>query len=155
LILDEPASGLDPRARIEIRSLLLELQNMGKSILISSHILADLGEICSRIGIIEKGHLLVDGELDEVLGMVKPSQLIYVSVRENDELALDTLRALPFVTEATQQKDTLIANVIEGFDEVWKLSKALTDAGLKLDYIEQESESLERSFIELTEGSVS
>lgn len=99
LILDEPASGLDPRARIEIRSLLLELQRMGKTIFISSHILADLGEICSRIGIIEKGRLLVDGNLEEVLRMVKPSGVIYIRVDDDREAAVAALERLSFVSE--------------------------------------------------------
>ena len=97
LILDEPASGLDPRARIEIRSLLLELQKMGKTVFISSHILADLGEICTRVGIIEKGKLVVDGTLRDVLAMVKPSAVIYLRIAEDNERAI---AVLPSYSEA-------------------------------------------------------
>ena len=66
LILDEPASGLDPRARIEIRELLRELKRMGKTIMISSHILSELEEICDHVGIIEHGKLVFSGTLEEI-----------------------------------------------------------------------------------------
>jgi len=155
LILDEPASGLDPRARIEIRSLLLELQKMGKTILISSHILADLGEICSRIGIIEQGKLLVDGGLEDVLKMARPASVVYLRVSDDGEQAVAVVEKLPFVTGVELQGNTVVAQVEDGFTEVWRISQALTERGLKLNYIEQESESLERAFIELTDGTVS
>jgi len=155
LILDEPASGLDPRARIEIRSLLLELQKMGKTILISSHILADLGEICSKIGIIEKGELLVNGTLADVLKMVKPSQIVYARVNGDHEAATGIISALPFVADVSLQGDTIVIQVTPGFTEPWRISQALVSAGIKLEYLEQESQSLERAFIELTEGAVS
>jgi ABC-2 type transport system ATP-binding protein len=154
LILDEPASGLDPRARVEIRSLLLELQKMGKTILISSHILADLGEICNRVGIIEKGELKVDGTLADILESVKPSPIVLLSVVENTR-AMAVLNGLPCVLQAREQGDTIAVEVPDGFTEVWRISQALTAAGIKLNYIEQEARSLERAFIELTSGAVS
>jgi ABC-2 type transport system ATP-binding protein len=155
LILDEPASGLDPRARIEIRSLLLELQKMGKTILISSHILADLGEICNRIGIIEKGKLLVNGTLGDVLKMVKPSSVVLLKVSERADNAVEALKGLPFVTDASMQNEMIAVQVEAGFCDIWKISSDLVERGFRLNYIEQESESLERAFIELTHGTVS
>lgn len=155
LILDEPASGLDPRARIEIRSLLLELQKMGKTILISSHILADLGEICNRIGIIEKGNLLVDGTMADVLKMVKPSSVVFVKVDGDAEPAVEIIRMLPFVVHVERLNGTIHVQVEPGFNEVWKMSSALVANGVRLNHIEQESESLERAFIQLTQGTVS
>ena len=154
LILDEPASGLDPRARIEIRSLLLELQKMGKTIFISSHILADLGAVCNRIGIIEKGKLIINGTLEDVLKQVKPSAVVLVRV-DDEARAVQILEALPFVREARNQKDTIAIQVQEGFQDVWRISEALVKAGIKVNYIEQEADNLERAFIELTEGAVS
>ena len=155
LILDEPASGLDPRARVEIRTLLLELQKMGKTILISSHILADLGEICNRVGILEKGRLRVDGTLADVLKQVKPSPIVLLRVDDDVERALAALRGLPFVSGVERQNGTLAVTVTPGFGEVWRITEALVARGVKVNYIEQESESLERAFIELTQGSVS
>ena len=74
LILDEPASGLDPRARIELRELLKELRLLGKTILISSHILTELAEMCTHIGIIERGRLLVSGDVSEILQSLQPAR---------------------------------------------------------------------------------
>src|SRR5437868_9749950 len=74
LILDEPASGLDPRARIELRELLKELRNLGKTILISSHILSELTEMCTHVAIIERGHLLVNGKVEEILQAMQRSE---------------------------------------------------------------------------------
>ena len=70
LLLDEPASGLDPRARIEIKELLKELQSMGKTILVSSHILPELADFCNKIGIIEQGELLVSGDVQAIMQQV-------------------------------------------------------------------------------------
>ena len=155
LSLDEPASGLDPRARVEIRTLLLELQKMGKTILISSHILADLGEICNRVGIIEKGRLKVDGTLRDVLALVKPSAVVFLRVADEVPRAAMALRALPFVSAVEDQNGTLAVNVTDGFTEVWRMTEALVQAGLRVNYVEQESESLERAFVQLTQEAVS
>ncbi len=155
LILDEPASGLDPRARVEIRSLLLELQKMGKTILISSHILSDLGEICNRVGIIEQGKLLVDGSLDEILAGVRPSSIVYVRVEERPEEAVKTVLSLPFVQEAHFERGTIVIRLSKQNPEIWRIAETLSAEGHRLTYLEQESKSLERAFMELTEGNVS
>src|SRR5207248_2593750 len=78
LILDEPASGLDPRARIELRELLKELRNLGKTILVSSHILTELAEMCTHVGIIERGHLLISGRVEDILQAMQPAREIYI-----------------------------------------------------------------------------
>src|SRR5881398_1753000 len=80
LLLDEPASGLDPRARIEMRGLLKELRNMGKTILVSSHILPELADICNKIGIIEKGRLLFDGDVESAIRQVRQRTVLSVQV---------------------------------------------------------------------------
>jgi ABC-2 type transport system ATP-binding protein len=80
LLLDEPASGLDPRARIEIRELLRELQRLGKTILVSSHILSELGEFCNKLGIIERGKLIVAGTVDELMARARAHPVISVRV---------------------------------------------------------------------------
>lgn len=103
LILDEPASGLDPRARIELRELLKELRSMGKTIMISSHILAELAEMCTHIGIIEAGKLLVTGEVDEIMLSLQPHRTIEIHVLDGVEQALETLRTLPGVRDARMQ----------------------------------------------------
>src|SRR5438445_7735823 len=80
LLLDEPASGLDPRARIEIRELLKELQRLGKTILISSHILSELGEFCNKLGIIERGKLIVAGTVEELMARARAHPVISIKV---------------------------------------------------------------------------
>src|SRR5262252_3571610 len=80
LLLDEPASGLDPRARIEMRALLKELRKMGKTILVSSHILPELADICNKIGIIERGQLLFDGDVSEALSRVRMQTILHIKV---------------------------------------------------------------------------
>src|SRR5206468_12484011 len=80
LLLDEPASGLDPRARIEIRALLKELRKMGKTIMISSHILPELADICNKIGIIERGQLLFDGDVESAIRQVRKHTVYLISV---------------------------------------------------------------------------
>jgi ABC-2 type transport system ATP-binding protein len=91
LILDEPASGLDPRARIELRELLRELQRMGKTILVSSHILTELAEMCTHVGIIERGKLLVSGSVSEILRAMRPSREIVVRVLGDPRAAMGLL----------------------------------------------------------------
>ena len=99
LILDEPASGLDPRARIELRELLKELRALGKTIMISSHILTELAEMCTHIGIVETGRLLVSGEVGDVLRTLQPHKIVEVRVIGDVARAADVLRPLPGVRE--------------------------------------------------------
>src|SRR5215471_2105657 len=99
LLMDEPASGLDPRARIEIRELLKELKRMGKTILISSHILHELAELCNMVGIIEKGKLLFAGSVREALARAKVGHIIHIGVVDRVEDAAKVLAKLPGVTK--------------------------------------------------------
>src|SRR3954453_22777858 len=94
LILDEPASGLDPRARIELRELLKELRNLGKTILVSSHILSELTEMCTHVAIIERGRLLVNGGIGEILQAMQPAREIYVRVLRGAPRALAMLNGI-------------------------------------------------------------
>jgi ABC-2 type transport system ATP-binding protein len=99
LILDEPASGLDPRARIELRELLKELRALGKTIMISSHILTELAEMCTHIGIIEAGRLLVTGEVNQILASLQPHRTIEIHVLGAAEPAAALLRQAPGVRD--------------------------------------------------------
>src|SRR5437763_3891744 len=94
LLLDEPASGLDPRARIEMRELIKELRSMNKTIMVSSHILPELADICNKIGIIEKGKLIFNGTVDEAIRKVRGNFVFTVSVgRERNEEAAKRIEA--------------------------------------------------------------
>jgi ABC-2 type transport system ATP-binding protein len=99
LILDEPASGLDPRARVEIRELLVQLARMGKTIFFSTHILADVAQICSRVGIIEGGKLVAAGGLEDLQKVVMPHRLVRVTVLDNTERVAAYLKTYPGVLE--------------------------------------------------------
>lgn len=100
LILDEPASGLDPRARIELRELLKELSALGKTIMISSHILTELAEMCTHIGIIEAGRLLVTGDVNHILASLQPHRTIEIHVLADAERAIGLLRSMEGVRDA-------------------------------------------------------
>src|SRR5580698_10069046 len=100
LLLDEPASGLDPRARIEMMAILQELQRLGKTIIISSHILSELQTLCNCVAIIEKGKLIYSGPVQGVRGQTSTGMIYWVQVQGNNAAALEILRARPEVTEA-------------------------------------------------------
>lgn len=155
LILDEPASGLDPRARVEIRSLLMELQRMGKTILISSHILADIGEICNRIGIIEQGKLKLEGTIADILDRVNPSPIVKIRVRDRHDEALALLQQQDFIEKAYAEQVAIVVELPTGSEETWRLAKLLIDNDFQLDQLQPEAKSLEHAFLELTEGKVS
>ena len=91
LLLDEPASGLDPRARIELRALLKQLKKMGKTILISSHILTELTEVCNAVGIIERGKLLYQGPIDEIVKQLQRGMTMHIRVKNNLHKAAELL----------------------------------------------------------------
>ena len=93
LLLDEPASGLDPRARIEIRTLLKRLGTMGKTIMVSSHILPELADICNKIGIIERGELIVNADVADVMKQVRPQTMLNIGVAGDRDAAAKLLEA--------------------------------------------------------------
>src|SRR5690606_29555862 len=97
LLMDEPASGLDPRARIEIRELLKELKRMGKTIIISSHILSELAELCNTVGIIERGNLVFHGSVREVMRKAKLEHVLHIAVSDRTEEAAKLLHQVPGV----------------------------------------------------------
>lgn len=164
LILDEPASGLDPRARIELRELLRELSRMGKTIMISSHILTELAEMCTHIGIIEQGRLLASGEVGTILRELQPHKLIEVRVVGQAEQALELLRSLPGVEEAhpealppDQDYDGLAALVVDyrgGLEGMSELLAALVGAGIPVVSFSERTSNLEDVFMQITKGAV-
>src|SRR6516165_4933922 len=120
LLLDEPASGLDPRARIEMRGLLKELRNMGKTILVSSHILPELADICNKIGIIERGKLLFDGDVQSAIRQVRKHTVFHVAVGNGlNPMAKETLEKQSNVlsVEHKSDEDYLIVTLQDGLDD--------------------------------------
>src|SRR5436189_859007 len=95
LILDEPTSGLDPRARIEVKALFKELKRMGKTILISSHILSELADCCTSIGIIERGQLLMHGPIDDVYRRIRGNRTVEIKFISGMEAGISLIRRMP------------------------------------------------------------
>jgi len=154
LILDEPASGLDPRARIEIREILKELQRMGKTILLSSHILSELAEVCNRVGILERGELVAQGSLDEIMAMARNEAEVWLRTTD-DARACVVARELPEVASAELAEGNKHVVLHLGVDlDLAKLSAHLVERGLGIRYLERQDLTLEQVFMTLTKGLV-
>lgn len=151
LLLDEPASGLDPRARIEIRGLLKELRNMGKTILVSSHILPELADICNKIGIIERGELLVSGDVTEVMKQVRQQTLLRITVTEPDKAAaeLEKHREIDTVTVTEGQ---LLVSLQTSVSDYGFIPTLLIEKGHRITLFQEDEINLETAFMELTKG---
>ena len=152
LILDEPASGLDPRARIEIRELLRELKRMGKTIMISSHILSELEEICDHIGIIEHGRLVFSGTLEEILSRLGIQSKVRVRVANNQDKAVELLTALPQIRQVQVFGDYIAVTFREGKDGDGIIARILVNADLDIVSIQPERLKLDDAFLQLTKG---
>lgn len=152
LLLDEPASGLDPRARIEIRQLLKELRKMGKTIMVSSHILPELADICNKIGIIERGVLLENADVDEVMRRVRRQPKLKISVVGDKAAAARLLESQPKVEQVSATGDVLSVTIAAGENDYSHLPSALIGAGFRLTLFKEEEVNLETAFMELTKG---
>ena len=154
LLLDEPASGLDPRARVEIRELLKELRSMGKTILISSHILSELAELCNKVGIIERGQLLFSGPIDDILSKVRRTGIVQVRVREGDELAAHALAQHASVEKAILRDGMIEIELKPGTKDHGFVADALIEKGFKVMLVREEEINLEAAFMKITKGQV-
>ena len=154
LFLDEPASGLDPRARIEIRALLKELRSMGKTILISSHILADLADLCNKIGLIERGKLLYAGGLKEAMARVQGDDVWLVEVFEDAERARLVLERQPFAESVALADGQIRITLKADCREVHAIPQVLLQEGLRLKLFKVAEVTLEDAFLRLTKGEV-
>ena len=154
LLLDEPASGLDPRARIEIRELLRELQRLGKTILISSHILSELGEFCNKLGIIERGKLLVTGTVAELVARARSSPTIVVRVAGDSGRAAALLGEDGRVARCDARNGALHVTLADADLHHGFLVADLVHAGVVIDSVSPEEVKLEDVFLRLTQGIV-
>ena len=154
LILDEPASGLDPRARIEIRELLRELKRMGKTIMISSHILSELEEICDHVGIIEHGRLVFSGTIEEIRPRLGIHSKVRVRVADRQDKAVELLSALPQVQQVQALGDDIAVSFNEGQDGDGVIARTLVKANLDVISIQPERLKLDDAFLQLTKGIV-
>src|SRR3954453_14364650 len=152
LLLDEPASGLDPRARIEMRALLKEVRAMGKTILVSSHILPELADICNKIGIIEQGTLLVNGAVGDVMKQVRTDIVLNVKVAERQTDAANLLESQPEVESVQGKDDYLVVKLREGEIRYSPLASRLIAQGYELTMFKEDEINLETAFMHLTKG---
>jgi ABC-2 type transport system ATP-binding protein len=152
LLLDEPASGLDPRARIEVREILKELSRMGKTILISSHILHELSQLCTRIGILEAGNLVTEGSLEEIYHRLGLMQLVHVQIIGSlDEVAAH-LRRINGVEAVEVQSDRLSIRVRAESLPPEDLLDHIRNFGARVRMFQPEAMELETAFMKLTAG---
>jgi ABC-2 type transport system ATP-binding protein len=152
LLLDEPASGLDPRARIEIRGLLKELRNMGKTIMVSSHILPELADICNKIGIIERGELLVNSDVANVMRQVRRHRVLKIGIHGPLDEAARLLDGHPLIESLETSNGVLSVALKPEADDYSELATALVAAGQRLTMFKEDEINLETAFMELTKG---
>jgi ABC-2 type transport system ATP-binding protein len=164
LVLDEPASGLDPRARVEIRELLLEVARLGKTIIFSSHILADVAELCTRVGIMEGGKLVALGALDQLTERVMPHRLLRIGLLKESDIdkAQAVLAAWPGVSAVRAQDGlgraerlSLEADFSGDDNALHALLVNMLKQGLPIVHFSEDTQNLEEVFMRATRGIVS
>jgi len=154
LILDEPAGGLDPNARIEMRRTIAGLKGLGKTILLSSHILPELASVCDRVGIINKGHLLAQGTVKEIGERLQENLTILVTVDSDINRALEIISGLEHVQDAAIADVNHISLSYTGSRELaGRLLDSILAAGIKVRWFEENEANLENVFINITSAS--
>jgi len=154
LLLDEPASGLDPRARIELRELLKELQRMGKTILVSSHILHELSQLCTRIGIIEAGQLVAEGSLSDIYRKLDLKRTVHVQISNLTPPLIEAIRTVRGIASVEELADRLVIRVHEDELSMEDLLDAVRGLGARIRMFQPEAMDMETAFMKLTEGKV-
>lgn len=152
LVLDEPASGLDPRARFELKEVMKNLGAMGKTVIISSHILPELGEMCNVIGVMEKGNLIANGRVDEITKTSRQANPLVIQILDNKDLAIQILKQTPLVQKISIRDDSVILAFAGDEQEMSQLLGSLIMAGVKVAGFHREEGNLETLFMEITGG---
>ena len=150
LILDEPASGLDPRARFEVKEILKNLSSMKKTIIISSHILPELAEMCTSIGVMERGHLVINGSIDDIIMNAKGSSPLHIQIVDNQETAIRLLKENPAVEKLSIRNDEIIVSYMGTEQDEANLLKQLILNDVAVSGFVREQGNLENIFMELT-----
>ena len=149
LILDEPSSGLDPRARLEMKELLLNLRSMGKTIIISSHILSELSEMCNSIGIMNHGRIVAAGTIDDILGRGRNNTRIMINVRDNVETAAEKAREFQEISLVSVMEHQLVISSNDD-EAVNRYLVQVMNSGVVVTGFTKEENSLESLFMQLT-----
>lgn len=155
LILDEPASGLDPRARVEVKALLKELRRMGKTILISSHILTELADCCTSIGIIERGQLLMHGPIDQVYRQIRRNRIVEISFLTGEDAGLSLLRSHPSLRALDVDRGRVVAELETDDEGLAELVERFVAEGVRVRSFNDKDPTLEDVFMTVTKGLVS
>lgn len=155
LILDEPTSGLDPRARIEVKALLKELRRMGKTILISSHILTELADCCTSVGIIERGKLLMHGPIDQVYRQIRRERVLEISFYAHEDAGLSILRSHPGLRGLDVDRNQVVAEMEIDDEGVAALLEEMVRQGVRVRSYHDKDPTLEDVFMSVTKGLVS
>ncbi len=153
LVLDEPANGLDPRARIEMRQLIEELRRLGKTILLSSHILTELSDMCTSVAILERGRLVASGSVDSIAQTLRPERGVRVRLLSPPDDVEARLSRAPSVLSVDREPDGAFKVRYQGGDEVLASIVAyVVQQELRVVRVEPEQNDLERIFLEVTKG---
>lgn len=152
LLLDEPASGLDPRARIELREILKELRSMGKTIIISSHILPELAELSDVIGIIEEGQMVTIGNVDQIYRQLQGHKQLKIAVLDREHELIQHLKAKSYIQGVYQENGYILADYLGQDEEQIKLLQELVQANFPILTFSEVEGNLEQIFLEITRG---
>lgn len=150
LILDEPASGLDPRARFEMKEIMKNLGSMGKTILISSHILPELADMCDTIAIMQKGRLIMNGTVEDIQMKAMHAQPLHVRVLDDQEKAVRIIKEDPHTQRVSIREDYLVADYTGDDMDTVRLLKRLMDQNILVESYYKEKGNLESLFLEIT-----
>ncbi len=151
LILDEPTSGLDPKTRIEFRQMIKELNEQGKTILISSHLLSDLSELCTHIGLINNGQMILESNISLIMDKINASKKLVVSIMSNRDQALQILREHTLVQTLMIKGNQITLDFIGDMQSESELLQQLVNAGVGIYGFSREKDGLEAMFMQLTE----
>ena len=152
LLLDEPLSGLDPRARIEMRELLRRLGQMGKTIVVSSHILPELADICNKIGIIDRGVMTVNSDVADVMQQIRRKIGLHIRVTGDPQTAAEIVSNHASVDTVELVDDQIIVSLHQDETDYSVLAQLLVEAGHGILLFQEESVNLEKAFMMLTKG---
>jgi ABC-2 type transport system ATP-binding protein len=152
LLLDEPASGLDPRVRIEIRRVIRQLGEMGKTVMVSSHILPELADMCNKVGIIERGVMVQNEDVHGLIAKVRPSIVLRIAVAGSQGPAAKLLEQQTVVDRVEPAAHEIVVTLKEGVREYADLATVLITAGHKLTLFKEDELNLEGAFMALTKG---
>ncbi|BBF44096.1 ABC transporter, ATP-binding protein [Lachnospiraceae bacterium KM106-2] len=151
LVLDEPASGMDPRARIEMKDILKNLRDKGRTILISSHILPELAELCNNIGIVEEGRMIISGSVTEIMDNYNMSNPLVIRFTGDRQRAMQVIKRNRYVESVSILENSVFLTFAGKEEEEAELLTSIIATGAKVNYYAREEGNLESLFMKITE----